>query len=225
MSSLVKHKPGPAALVADLFSSYEHWWALCGGWAVDAWLGGVERRHHGDVDVCVFGADQRALHDLTREWHLVVHGPNLVGNPTDQWDGSHIDTPAHIHARPPGPRNRELLIKWITPPHRNELDGQDVELVINERSGAEWLLSTSPRVGLPLERCARESSWGIPTVVPEVLMFFKATAYWGTEGYPRPRDLADFEALLPLLDGGERAWLRDAIATVVPEQPWLGQLA
>ncbi len=31
--------PEPVAEVADLMSTYRHMWCLCGGWAVDAWLG------------------------------------------------------------------------------------------------------------------------------------------------------------------------------------------
>jgi hypothetical protein len=46
-------------------SSFPAPWALCGGWAIDAWLG-RQTREHGDVDVSVFLQDQRALFEHLR---------------------------------------------------------------------------------------------------------------------------------------------------------------
>ncbi len=57
---------------------------------------------------------------------------------------------------------------------------------------------------------------GLPTVVPDVLLFFKALEL-------RRRDRVDFSALLPLLSEGQRDWLREALARV--GRPWLPQLA
>jgi len=82
-----------------------------------------------------------------------------------------------------------------------------------------------PRVAMPLAGCIRQSGWGLPTVAPEVILFFKATLYVGTKNHLRPRDEADFAALLPLLTDEQRAWLREAVSSVyVGEHPWLRRL-
>jgi hypothetical protein len=58
--------------------------------------------------------------------------------------------------------------------------------------------------------------------VPELLLFHKATAYFGTkDGEDRPQDEADFRALLPKLAEPERQWLREAVLTLQPSHPWL----
>lgn len=96
--------------------------------------------------------------------------------------------------------------------------------MLNERSGDDWLLSSDPLIAIPLERCFRPSPRGLPTLVAKVLMFYKATAYPGTPGYSRPRDEADFLALLPHLGEDERRWLREAISVVVPGHSWLWRI-
>jgi hypothetical protein len=138
-----------------------------------------------------------------------------------QWDGRPMDpghrwawpqTPPHIHARP----NAEQAAAPGAP--------RELEVMIIERSGFDWLLYLQPRLGRPIGECVRPSVRGIATVVPEVLMLYKATAYWGDPRYPRPHDEADFGALLPLLREGERGWLAEAILQFVPDHPWLARL-
>lgn len=41
---------------------------------------------------------------------------------------------------------------------------------------------------------------------------------------PRARDAQDFHALLSILTGAQRGWLREALATVAPAHPWLPRL-
>ena len=63
-------------------------------------------------------------------------------------------------------------------------------------------------------------------VAPEVILFFKATLYVGTKNHLRPTDEADFVALLPLLSGEQRTWLREAVTRVyVGEHPWVGRMS
>jgi hypothetical protein len=205
-------------------STFEPAWFLCGGWAVDSWLG-QQTRDHGDLDITVFHDDQRALVDHLAGWHLIAHDPNVPGATTEPWDGRRLDLPAHVHARPGGESNLEALNTWVSTPGSQTGDGLDLEFILNERSGHDWVLSTDPQVVLPVERCFRRSSAGVPTMVPELLMFFKATAYHGDPKYPRERDAADFVALLPHLAEDERSWLREAISLLVPEHPWLAHVA
>ncbi|MCH7836586.1 MAG: hypothetical protein IH864_06940, partial [Chloroflexi bacterium] len=72
-----------------------------------------------------------------------------------------------------------------------------------------------------------QSSWGLPTVVPEVILFYKATAYFAVEELKnrRPQDEPDFLALLPHLNEKQCKWLREAISLVHPGLPWLTQLS
>lgn len=201
-------------------STFDRPWFLCGGWAVDAWIG-AQRRGHQDIDIAVFADSQRPLFEHLAGWHLIAHHPDDAGDVTAAWDGRHLRLPAHIHARPPGEANLEALLDWVPGPRKRDPDGLDVEFILDESRDGEWLLDE--RLSLPLERAVRPSPPGLPAAAPAVLAYFKATAYWGRPGYPRPHDLDDFRALFPLLSGEDVQWLKTALGAFV--HPWLAELA
>jgi hypothetical protein len=188
--------PELIARVADLMSTFHPRWRLCGGWAVDAWIG-RQTRDHADVDIAVFRDDERAIFDHLAGWQLIAHDTPDADH-TDSWDGRPLNFPAHIHAR--------------------SHDGFNLEVLLNERSGRDWIFSREPRVAMPLRRGARQSAWGVPTVVPEVLLFYKAKDL-------RTHDELDFLALLPHLTEKQCYWLREAISLVHPGHPWLARLS
>ncbi len=215
--------PGPLARVSELMSNFECPWALCGGWAVDSWLGEITRGH-GDIDITVFESDQRTLFDYLKEWNLVAHD-EVEPQAKQSWTGRALVLPAHLHAREPGEANAALVLSWVTPPYTQAKDDRDFEFIINEGAGTDWLLNTSPGLAISWSEGVRESPWGPPTAAPEVLAFYKATAYFRHKRlWARPHDIADFDALVPLLEEPRRRWLRDAITALHPDHPWLPQL-
>lgn len=203
-------------------SSFTPPWFVCGGWAVDAWLGQVTRQH-GDFDITVFHEDQRALFEHLSGWNLIAHDPNVPGATTEFWDGRTLDLPAHIHARPGGARNRELVEAWVRTPGSQSRDGQDLEIILNKREADVWVMDEERLVSLPVARSFRPAL-GVPVAVPEALMFFKATAYRGVPGYPRAHDEADYRSLVPILSAEGLAWLREAITLVDSAHTWLSTL-
>jgi hypothetical protein len=211
--------PEPVARMAALFSTYPKPWCLAGGWAADAWRES-ETRAHGDIDIVVFEEDLQAMYEhLSPGWDLVAHDATLKGVSTEPWAGEPVVMPVHFHCRPQSPGLRDLL-PWITPPFKGLGDGNDVEVVVNELERGEWVFHPEPRVAVPFAEAVRLSPWGLPTLAPEFLVFYKATAYVGDPHIkPRPRDLTDSEALLPLLSDQAKAWLREAL-TRVPHHDW-----
>jgi hypothetical protein len=211
--------PEPVARVADLMSTFRAPWVLCGGWSVDAWLG-RQTREHGDIDVSVFEDDQRAVYDHLAGWHMNADDVQSEGKP---WGGRPLTLPAHIHCAAPDSGFIETdLAQGVS----NARDGFNLEIMFNERAGDDWVLSAEHGLVMPVSRCIQRSAWDLPAVVPELLLFYKGTAYVGTKNHLRPRDEADFVALLPLLTGKQRGWLREAISKVyVGEHPWLPQLS
>jgi hypothetical protein len=184
-------------------STFGGMWSLCGGWAVDGWLG-RRTRDHKDVDIAVFQDDLNVLLDHLAGWQLIAHDV-IDPDSSEQWHGRRVYLPAHLHAR---------------------YQGAELDFQVNERSGNDWVLTLEPRMVLPVSQCVLRSGWRLPTAAPEVILFYKATAYFGVEGlWKRPHDDADFLALLPMLSAERRAWLRKAITLLQPEHPWLAQLS
>ncbi len=171
-------------------------WFLIGGWAVDAWLG-RRSRDHADVDLGYFRDDEERLFRLLSGWHMAAHDTPDADH-DDQWDGHALRFPAHIHARHPG---------------KPELD-----LNANEHEGELWVVNRSPLLTVPIESAISDSSWGVPTLAPELVLWHK--------GRPsiRERDHLDFAALRPLLTNVQVSWLRDALAVVDPDHVWLREL-
>jgi hypothetical protein len=198
-------------------SSFRAPWALCGGWAVDAWLG-RQTREHGDADFAVF--DQRALFEyLVGDWELIAHDPNVAGDTVEPWNGRALAFPAHVHGRRRGAQNEDP--ERLDDPAEQ---GFGLDIQVNERSGGDWIISREPRIALPLSKGIRHSRWGLPTVVPEILLLYKAGATPASGlDWLRRRDKLDLLALLPNLSAQQRDWLRDGIALV--GHPWLALLS
>lgn len=212
------------APVADLMSSYAGDWLICGGWAVDAWLGQITRSHV-DIDVMVFNDQQELAYQKFASWDMVAHDAVDPGPTTELWTGRRLEMPAHVHARARDGESPANLIKWVTPPYNQLPDDKNVELIINDRTDGNWILHAETGLTRAWEDCFAESPWGIPMAVPEILLFYKSTAYWRrTDLKPRPHDERDFDALLPVLSSNQRDWLRTAIRHVIPDHPWLDRL-
>lgn len=204
--------PEPVTRLAELMSSYPAPWSVCGGWAVDAWLGRISR-DHGDVDLSAFDADHQQLVDHLAGWQLIAHNSVVDDGSTGLWDGRRLPVPSHIHARSPadaGPLPEDGVC--------HPAMGWWLDIQIDEGDGHVWVVRREPRITLRLRDAIRQSPWGVPATTPEALLFFKAAL-------PRRRDWRDFVALLPRLDAQQIAWLRDALALAYPEHPWIDALS
>ena len=180
--------PELLARVAEVMAGYGRDWALCGGWGVDAWLG-RQSREHLDVDLSIFEEDQLAIHGYLRDgWLLNGHDPH-DDDSTHAWDGHRLELPAHIHAR---------------------AEGFDLDFQVNRRDADDWVFSSEPRLTMPASSAVGTAAWGLPTLAPEAILFYKA------HGDIRDHDEADFRALLPTLDRRQLEWLRSAIGLVRP---------
>lgn len=186
------------ARVANLLSDFAPQWALCGGWSVDAWLG-RKSREHADVDFAIAHDDQHAVFEyFTAGWLLNGHDVHDEEG-KEPWSGRPLDFPAHIHAFSD--------------------DGLEVEFLTHQRSATDLILDQDLGVSLPLTRSISTSPWGLPTLAPEAVLFYK-----GAGDKIRPHDEADFRALVPHLTVPQRGWLRDALLAVRRDHLWLGEL-
>lgn len=198
--------PAQLTRTVDLMSGYRSAWFLCGGWAVDAWLG-HQTRHHLDVDIAVFQRDQHVLFDHLTGWHLVGHDPNVADDTTERWNGRHLDLPAHIHA------------------NIDAMGGTELDIQLNEFANGHWICNQEPLINHRLDN-ARQPAWDLPTAPPELVLFYKAggNLAQGQLDQLRPHDKQDFLALVPTLTTSQLTWLRDAITLSHPNHAWLAHL-
>lgn len=226
--------------VAAHMSGFPRPWAICGGWAVDAWLG-RHSRPHGDFDMFVLEEDERSLFDhLSQSWALIAHD-EAEPDATHPWNGRPLVHPAHVHAM----SSMEIMLaEWVPNGSDGPMPLDDpsrfrLDVMFNERSGDDlFLLAKAPapsaggqpvreeqarRISLPLTQAVRVNPLGLPSLVPAALIYLKGTAYWSSPKYQarRPYDESDSAALLPLLSAADRAWVRASIAALHPDHPWL----
>jgi hypothetical protein len=83
--------------------------------------------------------------------------------------------------------------------------------------GNTWICRREESIRLPYDKIILTSSEGVPYLVPEIVLLFKAK-------HDRPKDHADFTGVLPLLNSAQRAWLATALARVHPGHRWISDL-
>jgi hypothetical protein len=193
---LGKWDPLSLAELGEVFTPATFRWWVAGGTAVDLFLGQVTRFHE-DVDVEVLRADQIKLQRLLGAWDL------------------HVAQDGRLRPWPSG----EYLTEgdgsiWC---RRNPDSPWVLQVLLGESDGEDWLFRRDPRVSIPIGLLGRRTRDGIPYLTPCVQLLFKARN-------TRPRDWADFEAVLPNLDPADRIWLISALAFADPGHPWLARL-
>jgi Aminoglycoside-2''-adenylyltransferase len=186
----------PAGVAALLAPCPAPWW-IAGGYAIDAFVGHLDRRTHEDIDVGLLASDQQELRGCLAGWELYCADPPGTLRP---WRaGEALAEPIHdVWGRPGAAEPWRLA------------------LVLNTSEGPVWTYRRDPRVRRPLSELVWRSD-DVPYLVPEVQLLFKSKTL-------RPKDELDFEDAAPLLAGEQRAWLRAALELAHPGHPWARRL-
>jgi hypothetical protein len=182
--------------VADLLDGLPIPWWIVGGWAVDAFT--HRPRAHDDIDVGVFDADLPALVRHVSAGFCLWANTNGTLRPLRRAE----DLPADC---------RQL---WL------RRDGDSpwlADLALTPHAGTTWIFKRDERLCLPLEEATFTATDGIRYLRPELVLAFRARVH------ERSAD-RDFETILPLLDAGRRAWLREMLERVQPGDPWIDRL-
>lgn len=192
------HRFSPVDAVVNELKDAPFLWYISSGWALDLFLGQVDRVHH-DVDVVVPRSAQMKLqhHLIGRGWGLVTPFENRL----ELWlPDMPLEPPRHqVHA------------------HR----GDDfIDFLLTEIDEV-WVYRREPLVIRSPERMGLSTPAGIPYLAPELALLFKSK---NTSNKERPQDQQDFERVLPHLEPERRAWLRWALVATSPDHPWITHL-
>jgi hypothetical protein len=183
--------------MARLLSGFKGPWWICGGWALDLFLG-RETRRHDDLDVALLRHDQLALFHHLRAWDLHYATPAHTLEP---WDGHRLELPIHgIWAR----RSTEPRASWTC------------EFLLNEQRDGEWAFRRNEAVRRPTKGLGDERN-GVPFLRPEVVLLYKSSER-------SPKNETDFAAVRPHLSREASLWLRAALESCDDRHPWIEAL-
>lgn len=190
----------PSKLLS-LLTAFDRPWGVCGGWAVDLFLGKLTRPHH-DLEIAIRRDDQHQLRSVLRGWRFYKSVRRSGGGILLPWqDDETLALPVHeVHAIQP----------------QGELT--TLEILLNESENGTWRYRRNPDVTLPMADVWKRHETGIPYLTPEIVLLYKSKS-------PRARDTVDSRSVLPELNSTQRAWLHNAIAVSHPNSPWLADLA
>jgi hypothetical protein len=186
----------PSRLSNLMHSFHAPWW-VAGGRALDLWMGRQTRAHQ-DVDVAVLRADQKQLHEAFGEWELyyATTDHRLLPYRSDRW----LEEPLHgVWVRPTSDA------PWLC------------EFLLNEHEDQQWVYRRDPAVRRPLAEVGVLALSGVPILVPEIVLLYKAHEL-------TQKDEADFRSALPHLTPSQKAWLLEALDEIRPAHPWSRRL-
>ena len=166
-------------------------WAFIGGWALDLFRGSVSREHE-DVEIAVPKASFWAIRDALPELEFTIVGAGR------KWSLSDDVAFAMTHQTwGREPTSGDYVIDVFREPHDGDI----------------WICRRHPSIRMPYTELFQRNAEGLPYVIPEVVLLFKAKL-------ARPKDEQDLEGALPLLSPDATRWLVDAIERVHPGHPW-----
>src|SRR5215213_8951978 len=140
--------------LSNLMRDFHAPWWVAGGRALDLWMGRRTRAHR-DVDVAVLRDDQKRLHEAFGGWELyyATTDHRLVPYRPERW----LEVPLHwVWARPASDA------PWLC------------EFLLNEHEGQQWVYRRNPAVRRPLDEVGVIALGGVPILVPEIVLLYKA---------------------------------------------------
>ncbi|MFG2075537.1 nucleotidyltransferase domain-containing protein [Nonomuraea maritima] len=182
--------------VAERLATVDVPWCIAAGWALDLFRG-RQSRPHGDVEIAVPAAAFPEIRHRFPEFVFDAVGSGRI------WPAAEAAALTATHQT------------WLRAP----ASGQFLLDVFREpHEGGTWVCRRDERLRLPYDAIIERTAGGIPYLIPELVLLFKAKAV-------RPKDQSDFDGVLPLLGQARRDVLGEWLELVHPGHPWLAKLA
>ncbi|MEU1736905.1 hypothetical protein [Streptosporangium sp. NPDC020145] len=170
-------------------------WCVAAGWALDLFRG-RRTREHGDIEIAVPAADFPEVRDRFPGYALDAVSSGTL------WENATADVLAATHQT------------WLREPSTGDYL---LDVFREPHDGSTWICRHDETVRLPYEDIIDHSPDGIPYLVPELVLLFKAK-------HARPKDHRDFHGTVPHLTPAQRRTLADLLAHTYPGHPWLAGL-
>ncbi|ANY05158.1 hypothetical protein [Pseudonocardia sp. HH130630-07] len=187
------HSLSPAA-VAGRLAGVRTPWCVAAGWAIELFTG--RSRPHGDIEIAVPGAGHAEVIARFEDCELDAPIDGRV------WRCATPEEFASTHQT------------WVRDP---VTDHYLVDVFREPHDGDTWICRRDDRIRRPYTEVVHRTAGGVPFLVAEVVLLFKAKA-------AREKDEIDFAAALPLLGAEQRATLAGWLRLVHPGHPWISRL-
>ncbi|WP_020522585.1 nucleotidyltransferase domain-containing protein [Catelliglobosispora koreensis] len=167
-------------------------WAVAAGWALDLFRG-EQTREHEDLEIAIPAGHFGEIRQRLAEYSADVPADGQI------WEDAAEDVLGITHQTWfRDPANGNYLVDVFREPH----------------DGDTWICRRDETIRLPYAELIRHNADGIPYVIPEVVLLFKAKSV-------RPKDEADFAGALPLLDKAQRQQFKAWLTQVHPGHSWI----
>ena len=191
-------------------------YAVCGGFALDLFLG-YETRTHGDIDILAFWEDREKIITYMQSKGYIVY--EMLG-------GGKVHRITDIKMQEKLRKNifcctedcelvrlydtDEADVYWLDYQHTGLTKLNYIEFLFNEKTEEEFIYARDERVRRGLANAILETD-GVPYLAPELCLLFKSTDI-EREGYQQ-----DFELTVGKLSAEQRTWFEKSMELLYPE--------
>lgn len=180
--------------IARRLSSVTAPWCVAAGWALELFTDSAARAHE-DLEIAVPAA---------RFDEIRTALPGFV------WD---VAGDGHVW---PYPQERTTHFQtWLRDPASGHYH---LDVFREPHIDDRWICRRDPSIALPYHELILRTRTGIPYLIPEVALLFKAK-------HLRPKDQTDFARVLPAMDSERRSRLRAWLGRVHPGHQWIDHLS
>ncbi|MGW2398633.1 hypothetical protein ACWCYY_18970 [Kitasatospora sp. NPDC001664] len=170
-------------------------WYVAAGWALELFRGGPTRVH-GDIEIGIPAAAFGEVRDRLPGYVFDAAGSGRI------WEDAAPEVLAAVHQT------------WV----RDPVSGDYLVDVFREpHDGDTWICRRDEGIRFPYEEIVRRTGDGIPYLVPELVLLFKAK-------HLRPKDQWDFEATVPHMSPAQRRGLAGLLDRMHPGHSWIADL-
>lgn len=191
-------------------------YAVCGGFALDLFLG-YETRTHGDIDILAFWEDRETIITYMQSKGYIVY--EMLG-------GGKVHRITDIKMQEKLRKNifcctedcelvrlydtDEADVYWLDFQHTGLTKLNYIEFLFNEKTEEEFVYARDERVRRGMANEILETD-GVPYLAPELCLLFKSTDI-EREGYQQ-----DFELTVGKLSAEQRTWFEKSMELLYPE--------
>jgi len=197
-------------------------YAICGGYAIDLFVG-YKTREHGDIDLMLFWDQKQVAADYLHAKGYEIY-EMLGGGKVRHMVHELSDERRNVFGMKPGCPLVELFetgeenVYWMRFHHDGQNDPDYIEFLFNDIHEGMFIYPRAEGISREKNKAILERD-RVRYLAPEICLLYKSSEL-DRNGY-----IADFEVALPLLDAEQKIWLAVALRTAFPDgHEWIERL-